>query len=117
MTGAPPLTVMFSDLSTTDPGYDIVSWAWDLGDGSSSDEMNPTHTYNDQGYYTVSLTVTDGVSTSFPPPQATTNTIDMRIAIKKVRSFSFTLDTPLLPSLPLRGFSLIADNYRFSACY
>jgi cytochrome c-type biogenesis protein CcmE len=39
------------------------SYAWDFGDGNTSDEENPTHTYeydvNEPGTYTVSLTVTD----------------------------------------------------------
>ena len=57
--GPPPLTVSFTDESTTDPGYDITSWAWDFGNGATSTEQNPTYTYEDQGFYTVSLTVTD----------------------------------------------------------
>tara|TARA_B100000315_G_scaffold223352_1_gene228071 strand:+ start:6833 stop:10429 length:3597 start_codon:yes stop_codon:yes gene_type:complete len=38
---------------------DIVAWAWDFGDGGTSDERNPSHIYEDGGIYTVSLTVTD----------------------------------------------------------
>ena len=37
-----------------------VSYAWDFGDGKSSDEANPTHTYDSVGYYTVRLVVTNG---------------------------------------------------------
>ncbi|MFZ4635112.1 MAG: peptidylprolyl isomerase, partial [Saprospiraceae bacterium] len=33
---------------------------WDFGDGASSTEANPTHTYKDSGNYTVILTATKG---------------------------------------------------------
>ena len=36
----------------------ITSWAWDFGDGATSTEANPTHTYTVPGVYTVSLTIT-----------------------------------------------------------
>ena len=32
---------------------------WDFGDGDTSDEQNPTHSYDDYGNYTVVLSVTD----------------------------------------------------------
>ena len=35
-----------------------VSWAWDFGDGATSTEKNPVHTYSDAGYYTAKLTAT-----------------------------------------------------------
>ena len=54
--GAPPLAVQFTDLSTNAP----TSWAWDFGDGGSSTAQNPSHTYNADGSYTVSLTATNG---------------------------------------------------------
>lgn len=39
---------------------DIVSWDWSFGDGGSSTEQEPTHVYEQDGYYNVSLTVSDG---------------------------------------------------------
>jgi PKD repeat protein len=54
--GLEPLTVSFTDTSTSYDG--IVSWAWDFGDGETSAEQNPIHVYN-EGVYTVSLTVWD----------------------------------------------------------
>ncbi len=35
----------------------VTSWYWDFGDGSSSTQQNPIHTYSDTGYYMVCLTV------------------------------------------------------------
>lgn len=39
---------------------EIISWDWSFGDGTSSTLQNPSHTYNSNGSYTVSLTVDDG---------------------------------------------------------
>ena len=55
--GDEPLTVSFTDHSSSVHG--IVSWSWDFGDGSTSSEQNPTHVYRQQGTYTVKLTVTE----------------------------------------------------------
>lgn len=47
--------VAFTDLSTNTP----TQWAWNFGDGQTSNVQNPTHTYASAGNYTVSLTVTN----------------------------------------------------------
>ena len=47
--------VAFTDLSTNTP----TQWAWNFGDGQTSNVQNPTHTYANAGNYTVSLTVTN----------------------------------------------------------
>ena len=54
------LTVNFFNTST-----DAVSYLWDFGDGATSIEMNPVHTYAVQGCYNVTLTATNpyGVNT------------------------------------------------------
>lgn len=36
-----------------------TSWLWDFGDGNTSTSQNPTHTYQSEGTYTVSLTATN----------------------------------------------------------
>jgi len=51
--GATPLTVQFTDLSTGQ----IDTWLWEFGDGVTSSLQNPTHTYTLTGTFTVSLTV------------------------------------------------------------
>ncbi len=50
--GTAPLTVDFTDLSANLPS----SWSWEFGDGESSADEHPTHTYSAAGIYTVSLT-------------------------------------------------------------
>lgn len=50
--------VLFTDSSTTNAER-IVSWDWDFGDGSTSNQKNPRHTYDVAGTLPVTLTVTD----------------------------------------------------------
>ncbi|MFO7524012.1 MAG: YCF48-related protein [Ignavibacteriaceae bacterium] len=52
------LTVNFTE-SSTDPDGFIVSWSWNFGDGNSSTQQHPTHTYDTANTYIVTLTVTD----------------------------------------------------------
>jgi PKD repeat protein len=60
--GDKPLSVQFIDTSTNTP----TSWFWSFGDGVSSLDSDPAHTYTKAGTYTVTLTVTnaDGSDTS-----------------------------------------------------
>lgn len=55
--GCPPLKVDFQDSSNSDS---LSQWIWDFGDGSTSNEINPTHYYTETGTYTVTL----GIKTS-----------------------------------------------------
>ena len=52
------LTVNFTE-SSIDPDGFIVSWSWNFGDGNSSAQQHPTHTYDIANTYIVTLTVTD----------------------------------------------------------
>jgi gliding motility-associated-like protein len=56
--GCGPLTVNFTDESTIDGNDTVEEWLWDFGDGNTSTEQNPTHTYESVGIYNVSLTIT-----------------------------------------------------------
>ncbi|MDD4223392.1 MAG: SBBP repeat-containing protein [Candidatus Cloacimonetes bacterium] len=58
LSGPEPLMVQFTDQSNPG-GYPISDWLWSFGDGGSSTEQNPLHTYLTPGVYTVSLTVMD----------------------------------------------------------
>ena len=56
--GCVPLSVSFTDQSAGDAARPVTDWLWDFGDGSTSTDQNPTHTFQQQGRFTVSLTVT-----------------------------------------------------------
>ena len=51
-------TIHFTDNSDDTDGT-IVNYTWNFGDGNTSHLENPTHKYEDNGTYTVTLTVTD----------------------------------------------------------
>ena len=76
--GYVPLTVQFTDLSKN-----AVDWNWDFGDGASSSEQNPTHTYYTAGNYTETLTVSNAKGTNS----------------------TFSAITVLQPVLPIANFS------------
>jgi gliding motility-associated-like protein len=44
----------------TDHSINATSWAWDFGDGQTSNVQNPKHNFKKAGVYYVSLTVTNG---------------------------------------------------------
>jgi PKD repeat protein len=51
--GETPLVIQFTDTTV-----DAVAWEWDFGDGTSSEEQNPKHTFYTENSYTVVQVVT-----------------------------------------------------------
>ena len=86
--GCAPGTVTFNNLSF--PIDETYTLDWDFGDGGSSDEISPTHTYEQEGTYTVSVDI-------ISPIGCETDTIfpDL-ISVKPspVANFSFTPNEP-----------------------
>jgi len=66
--GPTPLDVSFSSAGSSDPEGRPLSYAWTFGDGATSTEANPKHTYTSAGTYTARLTVSDGVNSTASPP-------------------------------------------------
>jgi glucose/arabinose dehydrogenase/PKD repeat protein len=63
--GTAPLTVEFSGEDSTDPDEgQALTYLWDFGDGGTSTQSRPTHTYTEAGDYVASLTVTDDTGRS-----------------------------------------------------
>jgi PKD repeat protein len=56
--GTAPLAVSFTN--TSQPTASITGYLWDFGDGNTSTETNPVHTYTAVGDYTVTLTAFAG---------------------------------------------------------
>lgn len=50
----PPLTANFTDASTG-----AVSWQWNFGDGGTSNQQHPSHTYTGYGAFDVTLIITN----------------------------------------------------------
>ncbi|WP_317196481.1 PKD domain-containing protein [Robertkochia flava] len=58
-TGEAPLEVNFTGSGSSPGDHAIASYEWDFGDGVTSAETDPVHTYESPGQYTAILTVTD----------------------------------------------------------
>jgi FOG: PKD repeat len=76
-----PQSVTFTDKSEKPD-----TWEWDFGDGNTSTEQNPIHTYTEEGEYTVTLKVTN-------TKYNTSDTHTKLVAIE-VASVDFTTGTP-----------------------
>lgn len=66
--GPGPLTVQFDGAASFDDDQPIIRYEWDFGDGTTSSELNPRHTFQTSGSqvksYRVRLTVTDSLGAS-----------------------------------------------------
>lgn len=58
-TGTEGTAVHMSAGGSTDPDGDVLTYAWDFGDGTTGTGASPTHAYADNGNYVVKVTVTD----------------------------------------------------------
>ncbi len=67
-TGLAPLTVNFSSTGSSDPDNDPLTYLWKFGDGTTSNQANPTKVYQNDGAYTVDLAVSDGTNISHAIP-------------------------------------------------
>jgi PKD repeat protein len=63
-------SITFTDFSSNIP----TTWAWTFGDGTTSSQQNPLHTYTTTGTFTVQLTVTNSAGTNSTSQTITVNT-------------------------------------------
>ncbi len=56
--------ITFNGSGSTDPEGTALTYSWNFGDGGTSNQVNPTHTYTTSGTKSVALTVTDAGSLS-----------------------------------------------------
>ena len=67
--GPAPLSVDFIDTSSNNP----TIWSWNFGDGTGSNQKNPSHNYTISGVYTVTMQASS--STTCNPTNPATSTI------------------------------------------
>jgi PKD repeat protein len=92
----------FTDLSTFDPGDPIISWNWNFGDGQSSTDSDPIHTYAGTGVFFVTLSV--------QTPQCN-GTATIPITVEPAPIPAFTLD----PSIGCSPLGVAFTNNTFGA--
>ena len=68
VSGPAPLEVGFSSAGSTDPEGRPLTYRWAFGDGGTSTQANPTHTYAGSGRYAARLTTSDGNSETISAP-------------------------------------------------
>jgi len=89
--GMRPLAVQFNDTSL----YSPTIWTWDFGDGTSSGDKDPIHTYNTAGVYTVALRATNGAGSNW---ENKTDYITVaELEIQPVADFSANSTAGLIP--------------------
>jgi PKD repeat protein len=81
--GAP---IHFDGTGSSDPDGDVLAMAWSFGDGASASGPEPVHTYQAEGIFTVTLTVSDGHASG---QDGTTATI---VAMIEARAFTVPED-------------------------
>ncbi len=61
-TGSAPLETAFTANVVSNPPAPFNSFVWDFGDGTTSTEAAPTHTFTSPGFHIISLTVINGAN-------------------------------------------------------
>ncbi|WP_422362429.1 PKD domain-containing protein [Reichenbachiella sp.] len=56
--------VEFSSFKSFMPCPNLFGYSWSFGDGGTSDQINPNHSYSTAGQYTVTLCITDNCGSS-----------------------------------------------------
>ncbi len=74
--GNAPLTVQFTDESAGN----VTAWLWDFGDGNTSTEQNPAHTYATADTYTVSLNASNAYGFSIVTRVDCLTVLDLPVA-------------------------------------
>ena len=100
-------SISFTNLSFDEDGQ-ISRWQWDFGNGTISEEENPTISYSEPGDYKVVLTVWDNQG------QQNANSFDKTIAVKE-KSLSDEEPELIWEYATTTGFqdaSLAVDNQR-----
>jgi hypothetical protein len=70
---------------------DIASYSWDFGDGETSTEQNPSHTYDTAGTYQVTLTVSNDFS--FDTAASQIQVMATSLSVDLIMCSSVTSDT------------------------
>jgi PKD repeat protein len=74
----------------SDPDGTLTAWSWSFGDGATSSERNPGHSYGAPGTYAVRLTVTDDSSATATVERSVTVTaIALQARGRKRNGFAY----------------------------
>lgn len=68
--------------------HSATSWTWDFGDGTSSNEQNPVHIYENGGYYKTTLTASDNSGNT------ATSEVDLALDLSAINYLTGNPSTP-----------------------
>ena len=102
-TGVEGSAVGFSAAGSTDPDGDILTYAWDFGDGASASGATPLHAYADNGVYTATVIATD----PYGAADTATATVTVDNAPPVITSF-------VVPSAPVTLGSTVTVGVTFT---
>jgi gliding motility-associated-like protein len=86
--GCAPLAIKFTNNSVIPPGLVINGYLWDFGDGDSSEEISPYHTYTDIDQYNVTLNIETNIAQC-----NISKTFDDIVIIDQKQNVGFTVDS------------------------
>jgi chitinase len=82
-------SISLSSAGSADPDGNVVGYSWNFGDGNSSTAANPSHSYNSDGQYTITLTITDDEgATDSVTTTATVGTVEVTHGDKVIGYFT-----------------------------
>ncbi len=98
-----PHTVSYNASANSD-----VTWSWDFGDGTISDEQEPTHTYDDHGIFPVRLRITNA-NGCFNVYTDTIRVIETEVQLTGpdywgCTPYEFTLDESSVTAVPINSW-------------
>jgi PKD repeat protein len=98
---ATDLTVQFADQSSGQ----VAQYVWDFGDGQTSNEQNPQHTYQVAGTFNVSLTITDA--------NGQTNSALQRVTVTEAQQPTQPQQQSIVDTTPVQpDFNALRDTLR-----
>ncbi|MBI2966653.1 MAG: gliding motility-associated C-terminal domain-containing protein [Bacteroidetes bacterium] len=78
------------EVNLTDTSIGANTWQWDFGDGSTSIQQNPQHTFDDTGTFTVLLRIVSS--------DACTDTATLKIRVKPVPEINYFIPNVFSPN-------------------
>lgn len=110
--GQAPLEVQFEGSASRDNDGQVQSFSWRFGDGATSTDPDPVHTYQTIGQYDAVLTVTDNESSSAQ------DQVKVRVAAPPVSVKDFVDTEASLPAYSLiKGFTLSGQDNNKTMLY